>query len=189
MKTQGERSDGKPERGDPTSPQIADDHSTASNPVQLSDDGNGMIAIEMVKHLRAQNDIHAVVGEGELERVTADGIVQPMARRENESECSVHADRSQGEAASASDLTGAPGKVGETGTNVEQCRFGLARAARCILDEIIEEGPQGQHDGASASKERVGAFDVAMRPFPVRRLDIRVVENFAAGVSHRSSCA
>src|SRR5213594_2125980 len=81
MKAQSDARDPEARGGDPASAQITDHHASPRNAMQLGDQAHGILPLEVMEMLRTQHDIDAQVGEGKLERVGAERVVQSMARR------------------------------------------------------------------------------------------------------------
>ena len=55
--------------GEPAPPQVAHDHCAPRNAIELSQDGAELRVLEVVQHLRADDDVGARIGKGKRSRV------------------------------------------------------------------------------------------------------------------------
>ena len=119
MKAQHRRGEAEPRGRDPASSQIADDHPSSRDAIELRDEGKAAIVVEVMEQLRAEHEVDAAIGEGKGEGIGTDGVIHAMARRGHEAERAIDAYRAEGKSTTPGDLTRAPGKIGATHTDVE----------------------------------------------------------------------
>ena len=124
MKSQHRGGERESRSRDPASSQIADDHPTPRDAIELRDERKAMIVVEVMEKLGTEDDVDTAIGEGESEGVGADGVIHAMARGGHEVERTIDRDRAQCQAPAPGDLARAPGKVGASRADVEQGRLG-----------------------------------------------------------------
>jgi hypothetical protein len=188
MKSQGKRRQRKSDGGHPTPPQVTDDDSQPRHAIELRDQRQCLIMVEMMKELRTEHDVDAGIGEGERDGITPDSVIDAMPRGPEKCKRPIHADGVQGNPTATRDLPRTPGKIRETSSDVEQRDRG-ARSDLRVLRELLEERSQGEYHRPPAAEENVGPLDIPVGTFANGRIDAGIVEDLAAGVPHRSSCA
>ena len=197
MKAQSDARDPEARGGDPASAQITDHHASPRNAMQLGDQAHGILPLEVMEKLRTQHDVDALVGEGKLERVGAERVVQSTARGGGENVRSIESNGAQTQAASSSDLPCTPRNVGEPGADVHERRDGLGarnrprtpigRASTAWCHELVERWTEDEQHRAPTAKEEIRTLDVPVRTLAIARIDARLVENLDAASAARAS--
>ena len=95
MEAERERREPQSCRGEPASPQVADDDAHARNAMELPEHARRARIVEVVQRLRAHHDVHGPIRERQCGRVAAHGVAG--ARATGEGERLRHVDRDERE--------------------------------------------------------------------------------------------
>jgi hypothetical protein len=176
MEPQREGCEPDPGRGNPAPMDVTHDRLHPGHPVHLGQDESCVGIEEVMQDLRARDDVHAAVGEGERAGVTADGPRHDPMVRGGQRGAGLEADRLEGHASPCGGLPCLGRDVAHAGPDVQQ---------RGLPGQAFPEGIQGMQDGASASKKPVGDGHIPQRPPLEPRIGARRVERLFATATRR----
>jgi hypothetical protein len=63
MKAEGRRREREAGGGKPTTSQVANDHASPSDAIEFGDEHQGVVVVEVVQHLGAENEVDTAIGE------------------------------------------------------------------------------------------------------------------------------
>jgi hypothetical protein len=134
-------------------------------------------AVEVMKYLRAKNDVDAAIAEWQSQCVCAHYVIISAAVSINERRRNVETDRRQSNAALTGGVAGSDGDVTRTRSNVEK-RSGPRKS--------IQRRLELRYRRAYSAEEPVGSLDVRHRSRHNGRIDSGIIEHFSAATTGRS---
>lgn len=119
MKPQQERAGPQSGHCQPVAAEIGHDHGASGHAGALAQEAFGLFTVEVMQDLGAGDDIHAGIGEGQVQGIAGHGIPAPSGGGSGQQPCPLDTDGGGVDSLATSQTHGGARNVGEPGAEIE----------------------------------------------------------------------